>query len=242
MGKKYVIAAIVILAFTMSFAALPNDAKAEITQTLGEFTFVVDKETTNVQETTMNASNTLMGKDKRSEGKKPSKSSFALKTFDDNNQCMATGYSIQVINGKNRGEDRISSAKIILNDRVLYRQSDFNQQPFKSTTAPLDKDLIKATGNELKVLVNGKPGAFITVGIYGEYSGTGSGGGVPGALYLDKDGDGYGSTPICMPAEQECFDFQSVGVDYFWVPDGGDCDEADPLVNPSVAGSCPACW
>jgi hypothetical protein len=244
MGKKYGIAMVVMLAFTLGFVVLPGTTAADTAQTLGEFTFTVDKAPKNGEETTMNTTRNYQDKgDKRSHGKKRSKSTYDMKTFDDANQCKASGYSIQVINGKNRGKKRVSSAKIILNDQVLYRQKDFNKgQKFKSISAPLDMDLIKPTGNVLKVLVNGKPGAYVTVGIYGEYSGTGSGGNnVPGALYLDVDGDGYGST-MCAP-DEECYDYYTNhGYPWTWVPDGGDCDEVDPNINPSVADSCPACW
>lgn len=242
MGNKYNISIIVMLAFTLGLVVLPGTVAADTTQTLGEFTFTVDKAAKDGEETTMNTSRAYQDKKgKRSHGKKRSKSTYAMKTFDDANQCAASGYSIQVINGKNRGKNRVSSAKIILNDQVLYKQKDFKQgKKFTSISATLDMDLIKPTGNVLKVLVNGKPGAYVTVVIYGEYSGTGSGGNVPGAVYLDMDLDGYGST--MWTGEGEPTDYSAYGYDWVWVSSGGDCDEGDPNVNPSVAGTCPVCW
>jgi len=244
MGKKYSISIIVMLAFTLGLVVLPGTAAADTTQTLGEFTFTVDKAPKDGQETTMNTSRAEGDKKgKRSHGKKRSKSTFAMKTFDDANQCKASGYSIQVINGKNRGKNRVSSAKVILNDQVLYKQKDFKAaRKFKSISAPLGVDLIKPTGNVLKVLVNGKPGAYVKVGIYGEYSDTGSGGSaVPGALYLDKDGDLYGDiNEICLPGT-ECFDWASYGVDYVWRSQGGDCDDSNDQIHPGN-GSCQTCF
>jgi len=244
MGKRIYISLVVMLAFTLSLMVLPGTAVCGTMQTLGEFTFSVDKGSDEAaQDLTMSRSGLTRDSDadrQKNKGKKRSKNAIASKMFDDPNQCKAVGYSIQVINGNKKKKETVTSAKIMLNGKVLYRQKDFKKK-FKSLSAPLDMDLIKANGNVLEVMVNGRPGSHITVGIYGEYSGNDTGGGsVPGAVYLDMDLDGYGST--MWTGSGEPTDYSVYGYDWVWVSNGGDCDEGDPLVNPSVAGTCPACW
>ena len=79
------------------------------------------------------------------------------------NAPTTTGsYTLIVHNGKN-GQNRVSSARIWLNDKQILGPSDFNQQVDVITrTVTLKKT------NTIKVELMSKPGSFIFVNIIGE--------------------------------------------------------------------------
>jgi hypothetical protein len=140
--------------------------------------------------------------------------------------------SLKIINGSARGVDRVSSAVVTLNDRKLYTQKDFNQN-VSSLVMSLDKELLKAEGNQLKVKVEGRPAAFLKVTIVASYPAVIIAPQPPPpaplnlvAWYLDNDGDGFGAgTPIMLAAGEP-----APGSN--WTTQGGDCDDNNPLVYP----------
>jgi len=231
MDKYLKVTMVILLVLTVGVAIFPSSALSDgdtVTEPLLEDTFTIGVANDDALRSLSAASKVKGPRDKQ-----------AVRYFNDDKKCLAESYSITLNNGVSQKQDRVTSAVVILNDKILYKQSDFNRR-FTGDSKTLPIDLITGEGNVLEVKVNGKPGANIAVGIYGHYSDSGSGGNnVPGALYLDMDGDLYGSE-ICMPGDV-CFDWQAYGVDYVWVNQGGDCDETDPQINPSIQGSCPVC-
>lgn len=131
--------------------------------------------------------------------------------------AMADRYSLMVTNGEARGKDRVSSAKVILNGRMIFKQNRFNQN-MVSLSEPLEGSDIRAQGNQLYVQVNGRPGSKLTVTLYGEFSYV--------TWYLDRDRDGYGDDKTSRPFPPG----YNPGPYYSQV--GGDCNDYDSEVYP----------
>ena len=72
----------------------------------------------------------------------------------------AAQYKMVVANGSSEGEDRISSASIILNGTQVFSPSDFNQQ-----VARLEKPVTLARDNQLLVRLASKPGSVLTIDV-----------------------------------------------------------------------------
>jgi len=143
--------------------------------------------------------------------------------------------SIKVLNGTERGVNRVSSATVDFNGKAIFREKDFNQKDVGSLVGNLAKEDILAVGNRLTVRVNGRPEAFLKVTILGEYPDpppptTTGPPAPPQAWYMDMDHDGYGAgEPVYFPVEAP----PPPG----FAPRGGDCDDTNPALYPG--NGCP---
>lgn len=139
--------------------------------------------------------------------------------------------SIKVLNGTQKGSDRVSSALVELNGKAIYRQKDLNQN-VGSLVGNIVKEDTRPAGNRLTVTVNGRPEATLKVTILGEYSDP-----PPPtttvtmqAWYQDFDRDGYGAgAPLFLPADAPPPGLSTLR--------GGDCNDNDPAVYPG--NGCP---
>jgi hypothetical protein len=214
MDKYLKVTLVILLALTVGVAIFPSSALSDgdtVTEKLLEDTFTIGVEGDALR--SLNTASKVIGpKDK-----------LAVRYFDDDKKCLAESYSITLNNGGSQKNERVTSAVVILNDRILYKQSDFNKE-FTGNSTTLPASLIKEKDNVLEVKVNGKPGANIKIGVYGAYKQSQDPAFV--TWYLDFDGDGYGKdhpapfTPQVLPIGVE--PDAVVGYDN-WVEQGGDC-------------------
>ncbi len=129
----FLILTIILLTFTSSSASiLPSDFSSEGSLIFGPYTFV------------------------REEGvPKTERISFTLEEMN----CL---FYLRLTNGTAEGGKRVSSARVRLNGKEIFRPSQFNQQ-----IATLDRQISLEKGeNLLEVELRSAPGSFITIEIF----------------------------------------------------------------------------
>jgi hypothetical protein len=143
----------------------------------------------------------------------------------------AESFALGVVNGSDKGVDRVSSAVVTLNGKTLYTQKDFNQN-VASLSASLPKGSLAGDGNVLAVGVKGRSDSFLKVTITGAYPAVTVTAPPPApamvAWYPDRDGDGPMMFPAGVPAPPGPVPY---------VIRGGDCNDMNPMVFPG--NGCP---
>lgn len=84
-----------------------------------------------------------------------------METVKFSSSYTGSGFILRIQNGDDQGNNRVSSADVLLNGQTVAKPSDFNQQVEK-----IERAVSLNGNNELAVELNSQPGSFITVTIY----------------------------------------------------------------------------